>query len=80
MIRSDVVYTVQIILVFRDSAGAPYHRHSGLVDDGNLKDGFGGIQANHGNANGGRFPFSWFSRPGLWHIDAVRGRPPHLDH
>ena len=22
----------------------------------------------------------WFSRPALWHIDAVGGRPPHLEH
>src|SRR3954451_2623546 len=21
----------------------------------------------------------WFKRPALWHIDAVGGRPPHLD-
>jgi hypothetical protein len=44
---------------------------SGLVDAVDLEDGLGGIQANHGNAHGGRLPCCRFQRPTVWHIDAV---------
>src|SRR3954453_23614072 len=36
-----------------------------------LEDGLGGIQANHANTHGGRLPCCRFSRPAVWHSDAV---------
>src|SRR5271166_5612686 len=44
---------------------------SGLVHAVHLKDGLGGVQADHGNAHRGRLPLYRFSRPVLWHTDAV---------
>jgi hypothetical protein len=39
------------------SQPAPKLHFPGLVDSVDLKDRFGGIQADHGNTHGGRFPF-----------------------
>src|SRR5208337_3509207 len=44
---------------------------SGLVHAVHLKDGLGGVQADHGNAHRGRLPLYRSSRPLLWHTDAV---------
>jgi hypothetical protein len=47
----------------------------GLAGSGRIcslrTDHLGSIQANHGNAHGGRLPYCRFSRPAVWHIDAV---------
>jgi hypothetical protein len=44
---------------------------SALIHAVDLEYGFGGVQASHGNAHRGRFPFYRLSRPVLWHIDAA---------
>src|SRR5271166_1283115 len=56
---------------FAPSQLAPDLHLTGLVHAVHLKDGLGGVQANHGNAHRGRLPLYRFSRPVLWHTDAV---------
>src|ERR1700674_3068495 len=63
---------------FTPSQLAPDLHLSGLIHAVHLEDGLGGVQADHGNAHRGRLLFYRFSRPVLWHTDAVWGRPPHL--
>jgi hypothetical protein len=57
---------------------APELHFPGLVDSVDLKDRFGGIQADHGNAHGGRLPFYGRDNPYCGTQMPSGGRPPHL--
>jgi NAD(P)-dependent dehydrogenase (short-subunit alcohol dehydrogenase family) len=59
-------------------AADPARNHRSLVvRPMHLKNGLRQIKPNCANFIHGRLLFSGVSTPPLWHIDAVRGRPPH---
>src|ERR1700733_10575214 len=49
---------------------APDQGFSGLIHGMDLKDGFGGIKAYHGNGHGGWLLLTGFATPS-WHTDAA---------
>src|SRR6516225_12200106 len=62
---------------FRPLQVPPQYCLASCIDAMQLEDPLGDVQTDCGNLHGGGSFSSLHSTARAWHIDAVRGRPPH---